>query len=112
MPETNFNRFIFLAIFLVGGLNYALMLGTLNLITDTYPVLASLDLVRTESSFFLFVGFTSACFLIPFGRFLTLRRVFILVLLSVTLFTAHISTVVAQLTSEAGPMHKVLFYVS
>ncbi len=110
--KPTFNLFVYALIALFALLNYALMLGTLELITGGFPVLPSLDLLRAEASFFLFVGFFSACYLSPVPKLLWFRRVLVLMLLSMLLLLAHISTVVAQLTSEAGPMHKVLFYVN
>lgn len=111
-PTISFNRFVYLLIFLVGALNYALMLGTLNLVVGSYPILPSLDLLRTEASFFLFLAFLSACYLIESSSFLWLRRIFFTALLAIVLLIAHMAAVLAQSTSEAGPMHKVLFYVN
>jgi len=88
------------------------MLGTLNLVVGYYPILPAIDLLRSEVSFFLFIGFTSACFLSASPKFLWTRRVLVLVLATIILLLAHIAAVLAQITSEAGPMHKVLFYVN
>jgi phosphoglycerol transferase MdoB-like AlkP superfamily enzyme len=99
-------------VFLVGALNYALMLGTLNLVVGYYPILPAIDLFRSELSFFLFIGFTSACYLSNSPKLLWTRRALVLVLATLILLLAHMAAVLAQITSEAGPMHKVLFYVN
>ncbi len=109
-PLLTFNRFVYLLIFLIGALNYALMLGTLELITGGFPVFASLDLLRTEGSFFLFVGFCCACYLVTAKTLLWVRRLVTLFLCTVLLFFAHMAAVLAQITAEAGPIEKVLFY--
>lgn len=108
----SFNTFIYTIIFLVGALNYALMLGTLNLIVGHYPLLASLDLMRTESIFFLFIGFYAACCLVPAPKMLWTRRLLVLIMAAIILFFAHMAAALAQAMSEAGPMYKVLFYVN
>jgi len=108
----SFNFFIYLIVLCVGTLNYALMLGTLNLVLGSYPLFPALDLLRVEFSFFVFIGFFSACYLIPAPRLLWFRRVLVLLLAGMILSIAHMAAVLAQITSEAGPMHKVLFYVN
>lgn len=108
----SFNFFIYLIIFLVGSLNLALMLGTLNLVLGAYPLLPALDLLRAEFSFFAFIGFFSACYLMVVPRLLWMRRMLVVLLAGTILSIAHTAAVLAQLTSEAGPMHKVLFYVN
>jgi len=112
MPKVSFNKIIYLIIFLVFILNYLVMMGTLKLISGTYWHIAALDLLRADSSFFLFIALLSSCFLIESPRLLWSRRVLVALLVAFTLTTAYISAVIAQITSEAGPMHKVLFYVN
>lgn len=105
--------FVFLAlVILAGGLSYAILLGSYQQFSDSFELTSMIDMLRMDAGFFLALAFLSWCLLVPVTPYLKIRRfvsvVFIFSLISLSLF----SSALVQWTGEAGPMHKVAFYIN